>query len=95
MMNRFNSRHFTPKFRCIVLIAINEENIVLGFIWVILNGIFHSFPYLHDNSKLFLVVADFNPRAKNLYKSIGYKEIGSIPDLYKKGVTEFLMMKEI
>ena len=47
------------------------------------------------SGKAFLVVADFNPRAKQLYKSIGYKEIGILPDLYKPGVNECLMMKEI
>lgn len=46
-------------------------------------------------SSLFLVVADFNPRAKQLYESIGYKEVGVIPNLYKMGVTEYLMMKNI
>ncbi len=45
--------------------------------------------------KAFLVVADFNPRAKQLYESIGYNEIGVIPNLYKTGVNECLMMKEI
>lgn len=105
-----------------IFIAINEECVCLGFIWFILNGSFHSFPYLHiiavkeefrnlgigkkllqyfeettskKASKLFLVVADFNPRAKELYQSIGYKEIGIIPSLYKSGVNECLMMKEI
>jgi ribosomal protein S18 acetylase RimI-like enzyme len=105
-----------------VFIAINKEHECLGFIWFILNGAFHCFPYLHiiavkeefrnlgigkkllqyveettskNSSKLFLVVADFNPRAKQLYQNIGYKEIGTIPSLYKRGVTECLMMKEI
>lgn len=91
-----------------------------GFIWVISNGIFHSFPYIHivavksenrgqgigeallkfaenkyftNYSKLFLVVADFNPNAKRLYERIGYSEIGKIPDLYRKGISECLMMK--
>lgn len=44
-------------------------------------------------SKVFLVVADFNPDAKRLYESIGYTEIGPIPDLYRPGITEHLMMK--
>lgn len=48
-----------------------------------------------NKTKLFLVVADFNPDAKRLYQSIGYKELGMIPNLYKQGVTEFLMMKEL
>lgn len=105
-----------------IFIALNKECTFLGFIWIILNGAFHSFPYLHviavkeefrnlgigkkllkyfeettskNSSKLFLVVADFNPKAKQLYQSIGYKEIGSIPNLYKRDVTECLMMKEL
>lgn len=105
-----------------IFIAINKECICLGFIWFIINGAFHSFPYLHiiavkeefrglgigkkllkyfeettskNSSKLFLVVADFNPRAEQLYQSIGYKKVGIIPNLYKRGVNECLMMKEI
>ncbi len=97
-----------------------ENNKCMGFIWVIFNGIFHSFPYIHivavksevrgqgigeellrfveneyfcNYSKLFLVVADFNPKAKRLYERIGYSEIGKIPDLYRKGISECLMMK--
>ncbi len=97
-----------------------ENNNCKGFIWVILNGIFHSLPYIHivavksenrgqgigevllrfveneyftNYSKLFLVVADFNPNAKRLYERIGYSKIGEIPDLYRKGISEYLMMK--
>jgi ribosomal protein S18 acetylase RimI-like enzyme len=44
-------------------------------------------------AKLFLVVADFNPDAKRLYESIGYTEVGIIPNLYREGITEHLMMK--
>ncbi|HEX3030452.1 MAG TPA: GNAT family N-acetyltransferase [Clostridia bacterium] len=44
--------------------------------------------------KAFLVVADFNPEAKKLYVSLGYKQVGEIPGLYKNGVTEYIMMKE-
>ncbi|MCK8061156.1 MULTISPECIES: N-acetyltransferase [unclassified Fusibacter] len=46
-------------------------------------------------SKCFLVVADFNPKAKKLYEEIGYKEVGKIDGLYKSDVTEFLMMKNL
>ena len=45
-------------------------------------------------TKVFLVVADFNPKAKAFYQRLGYKEVGAIPDLYKEGVTEYLMMKK-
>ena len=76
-----------------IYIAIDNNHSCKGFIWFILDGIFHSFPYLHiiavneenrkrgigkkllkffedlcfkDYTKLFLVVADFNPDAKIL-----------------------------
>jgi len=103
-----------------IYVAVDDNKKCKGFIWVILNGIFHSFPYIHivavksENrgqgigklllrfaeddcftkySKLFLVVAEFNPQAKRLYESIGYSEIGDIPNLYRKGISECLMMK--
>ncbi len=47
-----------------------------------------------DHSKIFLVVADFNPDAKRLYERLGYQQVGAIPGLYKQGVIEYLMMKE-
>jgi len=49
--------------------------------------------YFQEYSKLFLVVSDFNPDAKRLYSEIGYSVIGDIPDLYREGITECLMMK--
>lgn len=103
-----------------IYVAIGNDNNCQGFVWVILNGIFHSFPYIHiiavksENrgqgigkillkfvedvyykkySKLFLVVADFNPESKRLYERIGYSAIGDIPNLYRNGITECLMMK--
>jgi len=45
-------------------------------------------------SKVFLVVADFNPKGKKLYEKLGYNKVGEIPSLYREGVTEYLMMKE-
>lgn len=45
-------------------------------------------------NKIFLVVADFNPDGKRFYEKIGYRQIGEIPSLYRKGITEYLMMKE-
>lgn len=103
-----------------IYVAIDNNQNCLGFIWYIINGIFHSYPYLHiisvkaksrkngigrkllkffedncfkDYTKLFLVVADFNPEAKRLYEEIGYVEVGVIPSLYRRGIDEHLMMK--
>lgn len=103
-----------------IYVATDDDNSCKGFVWVILNGIFHSFPYIHiiavksenrgqgigsvllkfvedacfkEYSKLFLVVADFNPDAKRFYERSGYSVVGYIPDLYRKGITECLMAK--
>ncbi len=104
-----------------MFVALNEMEECTGFIWFILSGAFHSFPYLHiiavreefrglgigkkllsffeemvfpNSSKVFLVVADFNPGAKRLYENLGYQQVGVLPNLYKEGITEYLMMKE-
>jgi len=103
-----------------IYITIDQDKNCLGFVWIIMKGTFHSFPYLHiiaikkekrglgigkqllqfsedicfqNSSKLFLVVADFNPDARKLYESMGYKEVGILPNLYREGIMEFLMMK--
>lgn len=103
-----------------ILVAIDDSGSCIGFIWYILEGAFHAYPYLHiiaikeecrgngigtkimeyvenilseNYSKCFFVVGDFNSKARRLYEKIGYRIVGQIPDLYKKGVTENLMMK--
>lgn len=43
--------------------------------------------------KLFLLVAEWNERAKRLYERIGYKELGRIDGFYIKNQVEILMMK--
>jgi ribosomal protein S18 acetylase RimI-like enzyme len=30
-----------------IYVALDKDNNCKGFVWVILNGIFHSFPYIH------------------------------------------------
>lgn len=75
------------------IIAVKEEYRSCGIGRKLLS--FFEETVSQEASKVFLVVADFNPKAKKLYESIGYQEIGVIPSLYKPGVTECLMMKEI
>ena len=43
--------------------------------------------------KIFLLVGDYNPGAKIFYEKLGYKQVGTIPSLYRKGIDEYLMMK--
>ena len=45
--------------------------------------------------KLFLVVADYNPDAKRFYERNGYRQAGEIPNLYRPGITEYLMAKNL
>ncbi len=78
-------------FPYIHIIAVKNENRGQGIGKTLLR--FVESAYLARYSKLFLVVADFNINAKKLYKRIGYSEIGKIHDLYRKGISEYLMMK--
>lgn len=75
------------------IIAVKEEFRSMGIGRMLLK--FFEDSTVKFSNKLFLVVADFNPKAKELYLRMGYKEIGIIPGLYKKGVNECLMMKEL
>lgn len=43
--------------------------------------------------KIFLVVGDYNPGGRLFYEKLGYVRIGTIPNLYRKGVNEDIMMK--
>ena len=43
--------------------------------------------------RVFMLVSDFNKKAQLLYKKLGYRQVGKIPDLYKKGVSEHLLIK--
>lgn len=45
--------------------------------------------------KFFLVVADYNPDAKRFYERNGYRQVGVIPNLYRPGVTEYMMEKDL
>ncbi|MBP8083127.1 MAG: GNAT family N-acetyltransferase [Spirochaetes bacterium] len=51
--------------------------------------------YAAERGKIFLVVADFNPDAKSFYERNGYCQVGIIPGLYRSGINESLMMKNL
>ena len=79
-----------PLLRCI---AVNPNHRNMG-IGKSLLDYFEETEFEHSD-KVFLCVSDFNDSAKKLYTSVGYEEVGSIKDLYKKGITERIMMKSI
>jgi ribosomal protein S18 acetylase RimI-like enzyme len=43
--------------------------------------------------RIFILVSDFNQSAQKFYRKLGYKKVGNIPDLYKTGVSENLLVK--
>ena len=43
--------------------------------------------------KIFLVVGDYNPGGRTFYEKSGYIYIGTVPNLYRAGVNEDIMMK--
>jgi ribosomal-protein-alanine N-acetyltransferase len=48
-----------------------------------------------DSPNTFLCVSSFNPRAKKLYESLGYRVVGEMPDYIVAGHSEILMRKTI
>jgi ribosomal protein S18 acetylase RimI-like enzyme len=46
-----------------------------------------------NSTRLFILVSDFNYRAKKFYERAGYKQVGQIPDFFKDGVSEFILVK--
>ena len=52
-------------------------------------------PGYPDIKKSFLLVGKLNRKAKHFYEKNGYKKISTIDDLFSRGDTEYLMMKEL
>lgn len=46
-----------------------------------------------SSARLFILVSDFNHRARKLYESRGFRQVGLIPDLFKAGVAEYVLVK--
>ena len=45
--------------------------------------------------QMFICVSGFNPRARALYTSQGYRRVAQIPALYRDDVTENVLMKRL
>ena len=78
-------------FHYLHIIAIKEEYRGKGIGRKLLEFIENMLFKTRD--KLFLVTGDYNIGARIFYEKSGYKYIGTIPSLYRKGVDECLMMK--
>lgn len=47
------------------------------------------------SDRIFILVSDFNLRARKLYEKLGYKQVGIIPDFLKEGIAEHILMKKV
>ena len=108
------------------LVAADQTDRPVGFIWFEARGMFHAFPYLHMivvrsdqqhtgigrqlmqayeqaslrllgalRTKAYLLVADFNDRAFEIYRKNGYELINQFDGLFRRNVNERLMVKTI
>jgi ribosomal protein S18 acetylase RimI-like enzyme len=81
------------KYPFLRLIAVKQEYRNKGYGTELLN--FYEAKYKNKVDRVFLSVSSFNDSAKKFYKSLGFFEVGRIDGLYKKSVTEYIIMKLI
>ncbi len=79
------------KFTYLSVIAVKREYRSEG-IGKALIGKFEAIGFEKAN-RVFLLVSDFNKKAQLFYKRLGYQKVGEIPDLFKKGVSENILVK--
>lgn len=79
------------KYPYLHVIAINEKLRRNGFGKKIIK--YFESEICKDYKFIFLMVADFNTKAKRLYEQLGYEKVGMINNFYKVGINECLMMK--
>lgn len=73
-------------------LAVKESNRGMGVGTTLLN--YYEKIGFKNADKLFILVSDFNKRAKKLYEKLGYLQVGSVPNLFKEGITEYIMVKD-
>jgi len=79
------------KFSYLSLIAVKKRYRSKG----IGRALIHKFEEIgfKKADKVFLLVSEFNRKAQPLYRKLGYRKVGKIPDLFKTGVSEHLLVK--
>lgn len=79
------------KFSYLSLIAVKEEYRGKG----VGNKMLLKFEEIgfEKSDRVFLLVSDFNRRAQMFYQKWGYRQVGKVPDLFKAGIAECIMVK--
>lgn len=79
------------KFSYLSLIAVKKRYRRKGIGKELINK-FEEIGFKKAN-RVFLLVSNFNKKAQLLYKILGYKKVGIIPNLFKIGISEHLLVK--
>lgn len=79
------------RFSYLSLIAVKREHRRKGIGRKLIEK-FETFGF-EKADRLFILVSDFNDQAQQLYHRLGYQKVGLIPDLFKDGISEHLMVK--
>ena len=79
------------KFSYLSLIAVKESHRSKGVGRKLL-GTFERIGF-EKADRVFLLVSDFNTNAQRFYQRLGYQKVGEIPDLFKTGISEHVMIK--
>ena len=56
---------------------------------------FEAMARVQGAGRVALMVSDFNEKAQALYRSLGYWELGRLPDAVRKGVSELVLIKDL
>lgn len=81
------------------MIVIDKDHLHRGYAHQLMNYYEKDIVFLCGGSlqrtKSFLLVGDFNTAALELYKKRGYIEICRMPDLFRRGITEIMMSRNL
>ena len=56
---------------------------------------FEAMARVQGAGRVALMVSDFNEKAQALYRSLGYWELGRLPDAVRKGISELVLIKDL
>ncbi len=85
---------FFHEYPYLALIGVKKDYQGQGLGSFLLN-VYEAIGRALNKTKITLMVGDFNYRAKKLYESVGYKEIGKVESAYMPNIAEFIMLKKI
>ncbi|MBR5329122.1 MAG: GNAT family N-acetyltransferase [Firmicutes bacterium] len=89
----FNMEGMYGKLPYLELLGVKEGYRDMG-IGAQLIDIFFAIGQKLGHNRFFISASDFNPRAKALYHRKGFRTLCLVPELFKKGINEWLLIRE-